>query len=105
MSQEMARIHARGYHDGSRSPSPVLRHTRPSNQSLVAGGNLIGLPCIKNFALPSIKDKVVREVLDGKKMICLAISEAFAGSDVQGIKTTAKKTSDGQYWEVTGNVH
>lgn len=84
MTQEMARIHARGYHDG------------------VAGGNSIGLPAVKNFAKPAIRNKVLQEVLDGRKMVALAITEAFAGSDVQGIKTFAKKTPDGQYWEVTG---
>lgn len=84
LSQEMARIHARGYHDG------------------MAGGNSIGLPAIKNFAKPKIREKVVKEVLDGKKMVALAITEAFAGSDVQGIRTFAKKSSDGLYWEITG---
>ncbi|KAF8656816.1 hypothetical protein AX16_002365 [Volvariella volvacea WC 439] len=84
MSQEMARIHARGYHDG------------------VAGGNMIGLPAIKNFARPEIKERVLTEVLDGKKILCLAITEAFAGSDVAGMKTFARKSSDGKYWVVTG---
>ncbi|KAF9468149.1 peroxisomal acyl-CoA-dehydrogenase [Collybia nuda] len=84
MSQEMSRIHARGYHDGA------------------AGGNMIGLPAIKNFARPEIRDRVLTEVLDGKKMVALAITEAFAGSDVAGTKTFAKKSADGKYWSVTG---
>lgn len=37
MGQELARIHARGYHDG------------------VAGGSFIGLPAIANFAHPEIR--------------------------------------------------
>ena len=32
----------------------------------------------------------------------LAISEAFAGSDVAGLRTTAKKTEDGKYWIING---
>ncbi|GLB40182.1 putative acyl-CoA dehydrogenase, N-terminal domain [Lyophyllum shimeji] len=84
MSQEMSRIHARGYHDGA------------------AGGTLIGLPAIKNFAKPAVRDKVFAEVFDGKKLVCLAISEAFAGSDVAGIRTFATKSADGRYWIVTG---
>lgn len=84
MAQEMSRIHARGYHDGA------------------AGGNMIGLPAIKNFARPEIRDRVLAEVLDGKKLVALAISEAFAGSDVAGTKTFAKKSADGKYWTVTG---
>jgi len=38
--------------------------------------------------------------LAGKKYIALAISEAFAGSDVNGLQTTAIR--DGDYWIVTG---
>jgi len=87
MSQEMSRVHARGYHDGA------------------AGGTLIGLPAIKNFAKSSIRDKVMAEVLDGKKLVCLAISEAFAGSDVAGTKTFARKSADGKYWTVTGEEY
>ncbi len=34
-------------------------------------------------------------------MISLAISEAFAGSDVAGLKTTATKNSDGT-WTING---
>jgi alkylation response protein AidB-like acyl-CoA dehydrogenase len=45
---------------------------------------------------------VVPEVLSGKKLICLAVTEAFAGSDVAGLKTTATKTADGKYWIVNG---
>ena len=32
----------------------------------------------------------------------LAISEAFAGSDVMGMRTTATKSKDGKYWIVNG---
>lgn len=84
MGQEMSRIHARGYHDG------------------VAGGTFIGLPAIKNYANPALRKKILGEVLDGKKLVCLAISEAFAGSDVAGMRTFAKKSADGTYYTVTG---
>ncbi|KAG6890447.1 hypothetical protein C0992_001641 [Termitomyces sp. T32_za158] len=84
MSQEISRIHARGYHDG------------------VAGGNAISLPAIKNFAKPALREKILGEVLDGKKLVCLAISEAFAGSDVSGTRTFAKKSADGLHYTVTG---
>lgn len=40
------------------------------------------------------------QFLSGKKYIALAISEAFAGSDVGGLQTTAVR--DGDYWVVTG---
>jgi alkylation response protein AidB-like acyl-CoA dehydrogenase len=65
-------------------------------------GAIIGLPPVMNFGSPELKARVLPEVLSGKKFICLAISEAFAGSDVMGLKTTARKTEDGKHWIVTG---
>lgn len=41
-------------------------------------------------------------VRSGKKFISLAISEPQAGSDVQGITTTAKLSEDGKHWIVSG---
>ncbi|KAJ7274439.1 acyl-CoA dehydrogenase/oxidase [Mycena haematopus] len=82
MAQEGSRFHARGYLDG------------------LGGGTYIGLPPIINFGQPAIRDKIVEEVFAGKKHVCLAITEAFAGSDVAGLKTFAKKTDKG--WIVTG---
>jgi hypothetical protein len=75
------------------------------NPSLIAGlqaGAIIGLPPVLNFGSQELKARVIPEVLSGKKFICLAISEAFAGSDVMGLKTTAKKTADGKHWIVNG---
>lgn len=65
-------------------------------------GSVIGLPPVLNFGSDEIKRKVIPEVLSGKKPICLAISEAFAGSDVGGLKTTARKTEDGKHWIING---
>ena len=64
---------------------------------------MIGLPPVLNFGSKAIKEKVVPDVLSGKRLICLAISEAFAGSDVAGLKTTARKTEDGKYWIINGS--
>lgn len=65
-------------------------------------GSVIGLPPVLNFGSPEIKAKVVPDVLSGQKPICLAISEAFAGSDVGGLKTHAHKTEDGKHWIING---
>lgn len=65
-------------------------------------GSVIGLPPVLNFGSAEIKAKVIPEVLSGQKPICLAISEAFAGSDVAGLKTTATKTEDGKHWIING---
>ncbi|KAG6831805.1 hypothetical protein H0H92_007482 [Tricholoma furcatifolium] len=86
MAQEGARLNARGYTDGA------------------GGGTYIGLPPVMNFGKPAIREKVMDDVLSGKKFICLAISEAFAGSDVAGLKTFAKRVKENgrDGWIVTG---
>ncbi|KZT07676.1 acyl-CoA dehydrogenase NM domain-like protein [Laetiporus sulphureus 93-53] len=84
LNQEFARTGFRGYQDGFN------------------GGMVIGLPPVLHFARPEVRDRVMKEVLSGEKFISLAITEAFAGSDVAGLKTTAKKTEDGKFWIVNG---
>ncbi|KAI9063490.1 acyl-CoA dehydrogenase NM domain-like protein [Trametes sanguinea] len=79
---EIGRLGTRGYVDG------------------LLAGEVIGLPPVLNFGSPELQAKVVPEVLDGKKFICLAISEAFAGSDVGGLQTYAER--DGDEWVITG---
>jgi alkylation response protein AidB-like acyl-CoA dehydrogenase len=58
---------------------------------------------VLNFGSDEIKAKVLPEVLSGKKFICLAISEAHAGSDVMGLQTTAVKSEDGKEWIINGS--
>ncbi|KAH6913051.1 acyl-CoA dehydrogenase [Coprinopsis sp. MPI-PUGE-AT-0042] len=84
ITQEFARASLRGYGDG------------------LLGGKVIGLPPVLNFGSEELKARVVPEVLAGKKFICLAISEAQAGSDVMGLQTTATKTPDGKHWIING---
>ncbi|KAG1736600.1 acyl-CoA dehydrogenase/oxidase [Suillus occidentalis] len=74
ITQEIARCGARGYGDG------------------LMGGKVIGLPPVLNFGSEALKARVVPEVFAGKKFICLAISEAQAGSD----------SEDGKEWIVNG---
>ncbi|KAH7012820.1 acyl-CoA dehydrogenase/oxidase [Ilyonectria destructans] len=85
VSQELSRIGARGFADG------------------MLGGLVIGLPAVVHW-LPrgNLRTSIIDEVLAGKKKICLAISEAFAGSDVAGIQTTATKSLDGKHYIVSG---
>lgn len=66
---------------------------------------MIALPAVKHFAKSPFKERILQEVLDGKKYVCLAITEAFAGSDVAGTKTTAKKSQDGKFWIVRGEYN
>ncbi|ODO03361.1 acyl-CoA dehydrogenase [Cryptococcus wingfieldii CBS 7118] len=82
ITQELARTGARGYADG------------------LNAGMVIGLPPVLNFGQEPLRSKVVEEVFKGEKVISLAISEAFAGSDVAGLRTTATKQGDG--WVING---
>ena len=63
----------------------------------------ISLTAVLQFANDEAwKNKITEEVFSGRKKICLAITEAFAGSDVAGIRTTAEKTKDGKHYIVNG---
>ncbi|PWO01430.1 acyl-CoA dehydrogenase NM domain-like protein [Tilletiopsis washingtonensis] len=84
ITQELVRMGARGFGDG------------------LQGGMVIGLPPVMNFGSQKLKDEVIEPVLAGEKFICLAISEAFAGSDVMGLRTFAKKSEDGSHYIVNG---
>ncbi|KAI7847680.1 acyl-CoA dehydrogenase/oxidase [Circinella umbellata] len=68
----------------------------------ISSGYSIGLPPVFNFGPPHLKERVVPEVLLGRKRICLAITEPYTGSDVAKIRTTAKLTPDGKHFIVNG---
>ncbi|CAO1631113.1 unnamed protein product [Sympodiomycopsis kandeliae] len=58
---------------------------------------------IIHFASDAMKKRIMPDVLNGKKKICLALTENNAGSDVANIGgTTAEKTSDGKFYIVNG---
>ncbi|GAA5830888.1 hypothetical protein JCM5353_002636, partial [Sporobolomyces roseus] len=83
--QELSRIGAPGYMAG------------------LQAGMVIGLPPVLNFGTDKMRQEVLPEILAGRKFISLAISEAFAGSDVAGMQTSAKKSECGKYWIVHGS--
>jgi alkylation response protein AidB-like acyl-CoA dehydrogenase len=63
----------------------------------LAGGLGIGLPPVLNFGIPGDRDlqkRCAHEVLSGKKIICLGITEGTAGSDVSNLKTVAEDKGD-----------
>jgi len=65
-------------------------------------GLSIGLPPILHFGTPEQQEKVCGPCLRGDKVICLAITEPYAGSDVANLKCTATKTPDGKHYIVNG---
>ena len=71
--------------------------------------NSMSLPPIIHYATDEIKDKVLRDVITGKKNCSLMISEPYAGSDVANIRTEAKRSGDnfivnGQKKWITGGL-
>ncbi|KAH7094944.1 acyl-CoA dehydrogenase-like protein [Paraphoma chrysanthemicola] len=83
--QEGVRPNARGFQDGN------------------MGGMMISLTAVMQWmAEGELKTKLVNEILSGEKKSCLAITEAFAGSDVAGLKTTAELTPDGKHYIIRG---
>jgi acyl-CoA dehydrogenase len=60
----------------------------------------IGSPPIARAARPEIKARVLPEVLSGKKISALAITEPSGGSDVANLRTKARR--DGDHYVVSG---
>jgi len=54
----------------------------------------IALPPILNVGTKHLKDRVARDVITGKKIMSLAVSEPYAGSDVADLRTTARREGD-----------
>ncbi|KAI6821241.1 acyl-CoA dehydrogenase [Hortaea werneckii] len=85
MGQELSRHNSRGFQDGNMA------------------GMTISLTAVRNWCNnEELKERVTQEVLSGQKKMCLAITEAFAGSDVAGLKTTAVLSDDGEHWIING---
>lgn len=85
VTQELVRATARGFWDGNMV------------------GMTISLTAVMQFANdPVLKNQVQQECLSGQKTICLAVSEAFAGSDVANMRTVAEKSADGKFYIVNG---
>ncbi len=59
-------------------------------------GLQIGLPPVLHFGSDELKARVAPDCLQGKKVICLCISEPYAGSDVAALRTTAVKDASGK---------
>ncbi|KIK20677.1 hypothetical protein PISMIDRAFT_12760 [Pisolithus microcarpus 441] len=82
LNTELAHFGTRGFVDG------------------LLNGGVIALPPILNYGTPELQTQYVSDILAGKKYIALAITEAFAGSDVAGVQTTAAR--EGNEWVITG---
>jgi len=65
------------------------------------GGRGISLDPIQRLAAPEIRDRVLKDIVLGKKGSSLGITEPGGGSDVANLKTTAKR--DGNHFVLNGS--
>lgn len=65
------------------------------------GGRGISLDPIQRLAAPEIRDRVLKDIVLGKKGSSLGITEPGGGSDVASLKTTAKR--DGNHFVLNGS--
>lgn len=93
VTQEIARIAARGYQDGLSAGMWIGLSQYSSCTSSRRADSWLAAP-ILNYGTEKQKSQYIPPILRGDKKICLAISEPFAGSDVSGIMTTAVLTAD-----------
>jgi len=77
--EEMARLYCPGFEDG------------------LSGGNNIATPVLIKFGTDKMKKEVLPKLLSGETVAALAISEAFAGSDVGGLRTRAEADTNGDF--------
>lgn len=63
----------------------------PGAEDGIASGISIGIGPVLYYGQEWMQGELVQSILEGKKVICLAITEPSAGSDVAGIQTTARK--------------
>jgi alkylation response protein AidB-like acyl-CoA dehydrogenase/predicted heme/steroid binding protein len=66
----------------------------------VSAGISIGLPPIMYFGNDEQKQRYIPKLLSGELRVALAVTEASGGSDVAGIKGTAKLSADGSHYIV-----
>lgn len=65
------------------------------------GGRGISLDPIQKLAAPEIRDRVLKDIVLGKKGSSLGITEPGGGSDVANLQTTAKR--DGNHFVINGS--
>ena len=61
----------------------------------------LATPYVTNFGRPEQKERWLPKFASGELITAIGITEADAGSDVQGIRTTAKRDGDG--WLINGS--
>ncbi|MGB0908474.1 MAG: acyl-CoA dehydrogenase family protein, partial [Maricaulaceae bacterium] len=65
------------------------------------GGRGISIDPIQKLASKEIKDRCLKDIIEGRAQSSLGITEPGGGSDVAALKTTAKR--DGNHWMLNGS--
>lgn len=60
----------------------------------------IALPPVLTHGSQYLKDLIARDVITGKKIMALCVTEPWGGSDVAGVRTTAVRQGD--YYVISG---
>jgi len=68
----------------------------------ILGGFGIGIPPVIKHGKKALVDRIVPDILNGSKRICLAITEPDAGSDVANLTCEAKLSEDKTHYIVNG---
>ena len=76
------------------------RYTGSGGIMAGAFSHTIGLPPILRHGSAELKQRVIPDVLSGRKIAALAITEPGGGSDVAALRTTARR--DGDHYVVDG---
>lgn len=74
----------------------------PGYEDGLDGAVSIGAPVIVKYGADWMKQEVLPPVIRGEKTVVLAISEAFAGSDVAALRTRAELDATGENYIVNG---
>jgi alkylation response protein AidB-like acyl-CoA dehydrogenase len=62
----------------------------------------ISVPAVLNYGSQELLERVMPGVLRGEKRMCLAITEPSHGSDVAGLRLTARKSACGKFYLLSG---
>ncbi|KAJ5890106.1 acyl-CoA dehydrogenase/oxidase [Penicillium tannophilum] len=70
--------------------------------SSLSTGMAYGMPPIITYGSQELQQRLLPDLIRGRKRICIAITEPSAGSDVANISTSAVKSECGKYYIVNG---
>eukprot|EP00416_Gambierdiscus_australes_P035009 CAMPEP_0171104872 /NCGR_PEP_ID=MMETSP0766_2-20121228/61488_1 /TAXON_ID=439317 /ORGANISM="Gambierdiscus australes, Strain CAWD 149" /LENGTH=516 /DNA_ID=CAMNT_0011565575 /DNA_START=47 /DNA_END=1597 /DNA_ORIENTATION=- len=75
----------------------------PGYEDGLDGACCIGVPVILKYGTEWMKEMTIPPIFRGEETAVLAISEAFAGSDVAALRTTAQLDPSGENYIVSGH--